>query len=136
MELKFYLWDNNAESGPYTLGQIRSIYASGRITLDTLLREESDTEWKELRAHYIIENSQVTKPQGQKSPKLDFIFGKVAAAIGVLVGLYCVANGLIIGIAAKNAVNQTTAEILFVGGWLIIICSVICFLLARIGQDR
>jgi hypothetical protein len=136
MELNFYIWDNNSEAGPYSLNQIRSIYAAGRITLDTMLREESDTEWKELRAHYIIENQQVNKPQSKKSPNSDFIFGKVAAALGILVGLYCVANGLIIGVAAKNAVNQTTAEILFVGGWLIIICSVICYMIARIGQDR
>ena len=136
MELKYYLWDNNAEAGPYSLSQIRSIYASGRITLESMLREESDTVWKELKAHYIIETPQDTKPKIKKSLKSDFLFGKVTGAVGLLVGLYCVANGLIIGIAAKNAINQTTAEIQFVGGWLILIGSVICFLLARIGENR
>ena len=137
MELKFYLWDNNAEVGPYSLSQIRSIYASGRITMESMLREETDTEWKELKAHYIIiESPQQTKTQIKKSHKSDFLFGKVTGAIGIIVGLYCVANGLIIGLEAKNALNQTTAEIQFVGGWLIIIGSVMCFLLARIGQDR
>jgi hypothetical protein len=135
MELKFYLWDNNAEVGPYSLSQIRSIYASGRITLDTLLREESDTEWKELKAHYIIETQHPTKPQNQQSRKSDFLFGKVIGSLGFLVGLYCVAIGLLNSMAVKNAMNQTTAEIQFVGGWLIIIGSVICFMLARIGRE-
>ena len=136
MDLKFYLWDNNAEAGPYTLSQIRSIYASGQITLDSMLREEGDKEWKEIKAHNIIETQQLSKPQITQSRKSDVLFGKVIGSIGFLVGFYCVFIGLLNSTAVKNAMNQTTAEIQFVGGWLIIIGSVICFMIARIEEKR
>jgi hypothetical protein len=47
MELTYYIWENNAEAGPYTLSQMRSIWSSGRITLKSMIRESTETDWKE-----------------------------------------------------------------------------------------
>jgi hypothetical protein len=56
MELTFYIWENNIEVGPYTLSQMRSIWASGRLTLKSHVRQETDTEWKEAKEFEIITN--------------------------------------------------------------------------------
>jgi hypothetical protein len=54
MELTFYIWENNIEVGPYTLSQMRSIWASGRLNLKSHIRQETDTEWKEAKEFEII----------------------------------------------------------------------------------
>ncbi len=56
MELTFYIWENNIEVGPYTLSQMRSIWASGRLNLKSHIRQETDTEWKEAKEFEIITN--------------------------------------------------------------------------------
>jgi hypothetical protein len=56
MELTFYIWENKIEVGPYTLSQMRSIWASGRLNLKSHIRQETDTEWKEAKEFEIITN--------------------------------------------------------------------------------
>ena len=56
MELTFYIWENNIEVGPYSLSQMRSIWASGRLNLKSHIRLETDTEWKEAKEFEIITN--------------------------------------------------------------------------------
>ncbi len=46
MELTFYIWENDTEAGPYTLDQMRSIWSTGRITLNSIVRQDTDGEWK------------------------------------------------------------------------------------------
>jgi GYF domain 2 len=54
MELTFYIWENDTEAGPYTLDQMRSIWSTGRITLNSIVRQDTDGEWKTARDFEII----------------------------------------------------------------------------------
>lgn len=44
----YYLWFNETQSGPYTIQQVRSLWASGQITSETLYWMEGKTEWEPL----------------------------------------------------------------------------------------
>jgi hypothetical protein len=46
---EFYLLLNEQQTGPYTLEQLRSMWASGAVTLNTLFWQEGMAEWKPLR---------------------------------------------------------------------------------------
>jgi hypothetical protein len=54
MELTFYIWENDAEAGPYTLTQMRSIWLTDRITLNSIVRQETDSEWSKVSDFEII----------------------------------------------------------------------------------
>ena len=57
MELTFYIWENDTEAGPYTLDQMRSIWSTGRITLNSIVRQDTDGEWKTAGDFEIIYSS-------------------------------------------------------------------------------
>jgi hypothetical protein len=57
MELTFYIWENDTEAGPYTLDQMRSIWSTGRITLNSIVRQDTDGEWKTVRDFEIVYSS-------------------------------------------------------------------------------
>lgn len=42
---RFYLWMANTESGPFTIGQLRSMWSSGAVNFETLFRSGSDANW-------------------------------------------------------------------------------------------
>lgn len=62
MELTYYIWENDAEVGPFTLSQMRSIWSSGRITLRSLVRLDTDTEWKEASEFDLIHSPPIKSP--------------------------------------------------------------------------
>ena len=45
---RYYLWKANAETGPFSIGQVRSMWANGSVTVDTLYRTEDDGNWYSL----------------------------------------------------------------------------------------
>jgi hypothetical protein len=71
MELTFYIWENDSEVGPYTLSQMRSMWSSGRMTLKSHVRQETDSDWKEAREYEIIYEL------GQKSLQANSPFQRV-----------------------------------------------------------
>ncbi len=46
--IKYYLWLSNSESGPFTIGQLRSMWNAGGITSATLFRTDQNGHWFEL----------------------------------------------------------------------------------------
>lgn len=44
----YTLWLNNENAGPYTLGQLKSMWATGKVTAKTRYWKEGSTEWKRL----------------------------------------------------------------------------------------
>lgn len=47
--MKYYVLLGNETKGPYTLGQMRSMWLSGSFTSETQYCEEGGTEWRDLR---------------------------------------------------------------------------------------
>jgi TM2 domain-containing membrane protein YozV len=54
----YFLWLNESQSGPFTIGQLKSMWAAGQITVATLYWQEGMGEWMPLQ--YIID--QVAEP--------------------------------------------------------------------------
>jgi hypothetical protein len=44
----YYLWLNEAQAGPYTLQQVRSMWGAGKITALTLYWQEGKADWQPL----------------------------------------------------------------------------------------
>ena len=44
----YTLWINEEPAGPYTFGQLRSMWAAGQINATTYFREEGEEEWRQL----------------------------------------------------------------------------------------
>lgn len=61
---RFYINDNGEAKGPYTFGQLRSMWNTGTVTGDTLYCEEGFEEWLHLR---ILEDELDPPPQPQQS---------------------------------------------------------------------
>lgn len=51
--MNYYIWRNDAQAGPYTLAQLRSMWGSGSVTSETLYWIEGMTDWQPL--HNILE---------------------------------------------------------------------------------
>jgi len=47
--MEYYLYKDNCQTGPYTIGQLRSMWASGTLTADTLFWHEGACDWIPLR---------------------------------------------------------------------------------------
>jgi hypothetical protein len=69
MELAFYIWENDSELGPYSLTQMRSIWASGRITMKTMIRQDTDTDWKEAGEFDIFFVPNAPGPEPKSKPQ-------------------------------------------------------------------
>ncbi len=48
--MSYYIIQNEETKGPYTLGQLRSMWSAGSITSNTMHCQEGDTEWRPLSA--------------------------------------------------------------------------------------
>src|SRR6266545_2654639 len=48
--MRSFIIQNRETKGPYTIGQLRSMWSSGAITGDTLYREEGSDDWNTLAA--------------------------------------------------------------------------------------
>lgn len=46
--MNYYLWINEEQAGPYTLGQLKSMWAAGQITSAMLYWHEGAPEWRAL----------------------------------------------------------------------------------------
>jgi hypothetical protein len=46
----YYLFIDDKQAGPYTISQLRSMWASGKLTADTLYFTEGMSEWSPLAA--------------------------------------------------------------------------------------
>lgn len=63
MNDQYWISDNGGNRGPYTLGQLRSMWQSGSITVDTLYWKQGFDEWFPLSTIIdVLENSAATTP--------------------------------------------------------------------------
>lgn len=46
--MTYYLWLNNTQTGPFTIGQLRSMWQTGSVTSLTLFWKEGMKDWKPL----------------------------------------------------------------------------------------
>lgn len=90
---QFYFYKSkDGEKGPYTDGQLRSLWANGRITADTVYRSGDSSEWMLLRDSRILSAGQSTLAQVLTSlwplGKVRFV-GITALAFGIASCLSC-----------------------------------------------
>jgi hypothetical protein len=112
MKAYFVLIDGN-KLGPYTLFQLRSMWASGSINWRTHLQSEDD---KVIEAGAIVREL-----EGDLDD--DSIGAKLVGFVGFLLGLALAFYGAMEFLGAKTAMIQTTSAVLFVGGTLLIVVS-------------
>ena len=44
----YHLWQNETQTGPFTLNQLRSMWSGGQVTVNTLYWQEGMAEWASL----------------------------------------------------------------------------------------
>ena len=109
----FYIKVNDAEKGPYTLGQLRSMWASGQITADALYRTSDSSEWlalaERLSGSDVISNAPIAAVESapassRKGPLWVFIFVLLAAtAYGVYYGYnHLGGNDVVVGYSSSS----------------------------------
>ena len=120
MKSDYYVEIEGRATGPYSLNQLRGMWANGAITARTNIGLP-DAVW--FPAEKI---SAELDANGSKST-LSLVMGIVVYLIIALIGIGVGAHGVEIESAAQSAVHQTIAAIYIVGGCLIVAISVIAF---------
>ena len=117
--MSYYVLQNDETKGPYTLGQLRSMWSSGAITGQTLYCQEGYSEWLPLRQLQAELDSpvQTIEATGKK--------WKAAQLIAVLV-MIVGAPVIIAGASNESFTFIRIGTLMFAGG-------LVAFLLARIG---
>lgn len=113
--MEYYIAQNDETNGPYTIGQLRTMWNSGAITGETLYCQEGWSEWLPLSA--MIEKFEPPAsilPQNAPSPLLLLSILKSKLGKAIVVGLVCLgAIILFINVSApsndKNEVNESVA---------------------------
>jgi hypothetical protein len=101
--MSYYIIQNDETKGPYTLGQLRSMWSAGSITSKTMHCQEGDSRWRQLS---VIERELETpaavpppaaQPAGFRVKKVEFAgVGAIVQIIGLILCITIV--GAIIGI--------------------------------------
>jgi TM2 domain-containing membrane protein YozV len=68
--MEYYIHKDDAQQGPFTLGQLRTMWASGSITADTLYWVEGAPDWSPLRA--IITRLEQQQSSPAATPKREY----------------------------------------------------------------
>lgn len=113
----YTLWIDEKQAGPYTVGQLRLMWASGQITAKTLYWKEGNADWKQLleMASKLEEGAQThsTASAPNVSTNVDFaqtsslaeektkvgplgclyLLAIFLPIIGIIAGIWCVAGG-------------------------------------------
>jgi uncharacterized membrane protein YgdD (TMEM256/DUF423 family) len=90
-ETEYYLLMNDMEQGPFTIGQLRSLWNAGKITSKTYYFQAGMSEWKPLtHVLSLLEPSPVTDtaPRTIKTAKSRFVY----IILGVFLGLLGIHN--------------------------------------------
>ncbi len=66
--MSYYILQNDETKGPYTMGQLRSLWSSGAITGDTLYCEKGYDQWLPLRD--IINQLESPLPVAHRTPSV------------------------------------------------------------------
>lgn len=62
--MSFYIIENNESRGPFTIGQLRSMWNAGAINLETKFCREGDAEWKSVKEILLLlEPPKVVEPK-------------------------------------------------------------------------
>jgi uncharacterized RDD family membrane protein YckC len=125
LNMEYYLYLNNEQRGPYTAGQLRSMWQTGTLTTHTLYRQGSAPELFELSkiAHLLdSSSSSLQLPEPKPSPLtpaevianaapsgrrfLAFMIDYVSASMIAFAGIFAIMNG-----------NKSVGIWLFTLGW-------------------
>lgn len=107
----YYVLSDGNKLGPFTVFQLRSMWASGAISWKTHLQSEND---KIMEAGAIVREL-----EGDLDD--DSIGAKLVGFLGFLLGLGLAFFGATEFFGAKSAMIQTTSAVLFVGGAILIV---------------
>lgn len=110
----YLLVEGETATGPFTQAQMQSMWASGRVHAASTVQETSNPEWRqgaEFASDFIV------YPSG--TPVLGLLVALAGLGAGMLLG----GGGLLQLVSAKNAMNESTAAILIVGGAILFVVS-------------
>jgi uncharacterized membrane protein len=102
----YYLNVEGRAVGPYTLNQLRTMWLAGSITVNSEFAEP-DKSWES--AQTLGLDAQVG---GGGAMAAASIFGVAGAIAGIILALF----GFLLFFGARNAMNESTAAIMLVGG--------------------
>lgn len=107
--MNFYVWQDNKQSGPYTLAQLRSMWAAGSVTASALICAEGKEEWQPAAGLLDAVLVRVTKPSARPTPRpaaVQEVPAKKSSgcAVAAAIGLALCALFLVIP-AISNAIN-------------------------------
>jgi TM2 domain-containing membrane protein YozV len=93
--MSYYILQNDETKGPYTLGQLRSMWSSGSITTKTMHCQEGDSEWRPLSG-IVRELEPPATPPAAAPPQPSMVVVKPTKSrgtyiiLGLFFGLLCI----------------------------------------------
>jgi hypothetical protein len=118
--MNFYILQNNETQGPYTMGQIRSMWDSGAIASEALFCREGDSAWQPLKHELELPPAAASSSeaaaqttQTQPKDKPPTILKRTLTILFSTVTVICL--GIVINAFVKNAVTPTIWGIIVIG---------------------
>jgi hypothetical protein len=109
----YFIAEDGVEVGPFTVLQMRSMWAAGRLHAATQVRDSDDEKWH---------------PAGVWAATLEAApvntgFGDSCGVLGLLAGLAFAGFGVMIFLGKMNAINEVAAAVYLVGGAILTVVS-------------
>lgn len=119
----YFLLENGNSRGPFTLGQLRSMWGTGTITINTMHCQEGDGHWRPLSSSlHLLEPPPAVAPAdaAYSQPKVLIVRATKSRGVYIILGLFFGLLGIHNFYAGHNGRGAAQLIITLLLGWLFI----------------
>lgn len=148
----YYIKQDNSELGPFTFGQMKSMWSAGQLTVRTLFRMEEDPDWIPIgKFSLAFENddqfmesqaNEIVSAIDENNRDLIYAMGKKSVATACLLNLlipgagYIYAGKILTGIFVMFIILPIAAVMsMSISGIPLIVLYIICFIDSFLAVD-
>ena len=121
--MSYYILEGEDTKGPFTIGQLRSMWSTGSITGKTMHCQEGDDQWRPLSAilhHLEPPPSVAPAPVYVSQPSVVMVRATKSRGVYIILGLFFGCLGIHNFYAGHNGRGAAQLIITILLGWLII----------------
>jgi hypothetical protein len=121
--MSYYILDGENTKGPFTIGQLRSMWSTGSITTKTMHRQEGDEQWRPLRSIlHLLEPPPIVAPAPVvvSQPSVLVVRATKSRGVYIILGLFFGCLGIHNFYAGHNGRGAAQLITTILLGWLII----------------
>lgn len=120
--MSYYILEGEETKGPFTIGQLRSMWSTGGITAKTMYCQEGDQQWRPLGSIlHLLEPPPIPRtPAAASQPSIIIVRPTKSRGVYIILGLFFGCLGIHNFYAGHHGRGAAQLIVTILLGWLII----------------